>query len=215
MRIKESHPKTDSVNRGQQARANMARIDALSWLAKTFPEAFNTDLRIRPLKVGIMTDILSYVQEHNLSDISKSKLRQAVVMFSRRVDYMICLKAREMRIDLYGNAVDEVTEEQALSATNKIKKRIEKTIRASRKVAHHRQNNTSNHLHPFNRYQGEQRFNNNSNQQSYQNQQPVMTARQTPNVTVKHKSPRQYDPNAVARLKEKLGLRDKAKEASE
>lgn len=68
-----------------------------------------------------MSDILQHAEKAEQVGISKSKLREAVVLFTRRLDYLACLKAREVRIDLHGNPVAEVTEEEAEHASMKIK----------------------------------------------------------------------------------------------
>jgi ProP effector len=204
----EHRPRTDSTHRAEKARSMDARLKALRWLANTFPEAFDSDQRIRPLEIGIMQKIIAYRKEKGDESVSLTKLREAVVMFTRRIDYLTCLKAREQRIDLYGKPIAEVTQEEADKAAQKIKKRIEKNIRTGRKIAN--QSSTSRSAHPFNRYQGNERGERaergNERYPQYQNTQPVMTMRQAPNVTVRQKT-RQYDPNAVERLKEKLRIR--------
>ena len=54
-------------------------------------------------------------------EFPKGKLREAVVLFTRRLDYLTCLKAREMRIDLEGNIAGEVTEERLRMLLLKLK----------------------------------------------------------------------------------------------
>src|SRR5262245_21314590 len=103
MRKQELHPRTAVINKAQKNKSKKARTDALLWLAANFPAAFDNSLRIRPLKIGIMDDILLYADKAEEVGISKSKLREAVVLFTRRLDYLACLKLRELRIDLQGN----------------------------------------------------------------------------------------------------------------
>ncbi|MDI1352614.1 MAG: ProQ/FinO family protein, partial [bacterium] len=124
MRKQELHPRTAVLNKNQKNLSKKARTDALAWLAATFPLAFDNTLRINPLKAGIMDDILEHAEHAAENGISKSKLREAVVLFTRRLDYLACLKAREMRIDLQGNSMVAVTDEEAEHASLKIKKRI-------------------------------------------------------------------------------------------
>lgn len=209
MRKQELHPRTAAINKTQKNQSKRSRIDALVWLAANFPAAFDNSLRIRPLKTGIMDDILLHADKAEKDGISKSKLRQAVVVFTRRLDYLACLKAREMRVDLDGNDVSEVTEEEALHAATKIKKRVEKAVRNARKL-----------IAEKNPRQASSNYSNNSkasNHQPAEDHFPIYPARNvlsntqaTPSVkasvVVKHKGARQYDPDAVARLKEKLGL---------
>jgi len=279
-RNKSIHPRSEAQMKVEKAESRKARVEALVWLSNTFPEAFNTDERIRPLKVSIMADILAYADgspavSRQGAPISRSKLREAVAMFSHRMDYLTCLKAREDRIDLEGNVVGTVTEEEAELASATIKKRIETVIRNSRKngfqinpmshtpaprsTSHGSYNRGSAPRYPNNNFQrsnhqggnnyhnnhrGQDRqhgnynsYNNNhhhqqqggypsadrySNQYRNQNQyqqhgnmnSPSMddgsmmthhqNSRPSSNVTVRRKISKTYDPQAVARLKEKL-----------
>ena len=208
MRKQELHPRTAVINKKQKNQSKKVRLEALSWLAFTFPHAFDNTVRIQPLSVGIMVDILAHADKAAEAGISNSKLREAVVLFTRRIDYLTCLKAREMRVDLNGNPVAQVTETEASLAAAKIKKRVEKSAKNARKnaISHPpvSQRPTSQPTSPpaatdYSSYYPER-----APQFSMQNS-AVPTARATP-VTVTHKQSRQYDPDAVARLKEKLGL---------
>jgi ProP effector len=226
MRKQELHPRTAVINKDQKNKSKKARIDALSWLAMNFPSAFDNSVQISPLKKGIMNDLMLHADKAAEAGISKSKLRQAVVIFTRRLDYLACLKAREMRIDLQGNTVSEVTEEEAEHAAVKIKKRVEKSVRNARKMMAEK-----NATQPVSMPQSSGYLAKSTNQSSsgtedylpiypargsaYHTQstpvQPVRTAA----VVVKHKTTRQYDPDAVARLKEKLGLSRSLEEKKE
>lgn len=222
MRKQELHPRTVVVNKIQKIQSKNARTDALLWLASQFPAAFDNSLRIRPLKMGIMDDILVHADKAAAEGISKSKLREAVVVFTRRLDYLACLKLREMRIDLQGNEVAEVGAEEAKHAAAKIKKRVEKSVRNARKLLAEKTSGqfTSNQLptsYPT-------KVLNQSTTDDYLPTYPARSyaAQVTPSqparvsaVVVKHKTTRQYDPDAVARLKEKLGLSRSLEEKKE
>lgn len=208
MRKLELHPRTEHINKKQKNQAKAARNEALSWLSTFFPRSFDNSTVIQPLKHGIMNDILAHADKALAAGISKSKLREAVVIFTRRVDYLTCLKAREMRIDLEGNPVTHVTEDEANRAAIKIKKRVEKSTKNARKLLVSNTPNQSNgrpnapahypsenHITPH--------YPEHAPAFSIQNAtQPTRTA----SVLIKHKSARAYDPEAVARMKEKLGL---------
>lgn len=217
MRRQELHPRTAVLNKTQRNQSKKARNEALLWLAATFPQVFDNSLRIHPLKIGIMDDILAYADKAAEFGISKSKLREAVVLFTRRIDYLTCLKAREMRVDLEGHPVAVVTEEEAERASIKIKKRVEKSARNARK------NLTSKTSgFPSTKPSVQQSF-----QASLEGMSPyperapafsIQNTGQTPRsaaVVVKHKTSRQFDPDAVARLKEKLGLSRKNETSKE
>lgn len=213
MRRQELHPCTAVINKEQKNKSKKARSDALLWLAATFPEVFDNSIRIRPLKIGIMEDILAHAEEAEVVGISRSKLREAVVLFTRRIDYLTCLKTREMRVDLRGKPVAMVTDEEAERATIKIKKRIEKSARNARKSLISKIPNHYN-LKPVNQPNAQ------SSQElmpNYPERAPAFSAQnivaqstRAASVVVKNKTSRQFDPDAVARLKEKLGLSRKS-----
>jgi len=243
MRRQPLHPRTAVLNQKQKNLSKIARYAALNWLKTQFPDAFDNSLRIRPLKVGIINDVLAHADAAQEAGISKSKLREAVVVFTRRIDYLTCLKAKEMRVDLAGEPIAPVTEEEAEKASAKIRKRVEKAARNARrqiaaKVASSHSSRSSyssgqptsvDHNRSAFDYGGnytptseKRKYNNgNDSRQSYNNREmdyyPDREAHKTPQqasaVVVKHKTTRQFDPSAVARLKEKLGIsRNKEKE---
>lgn len=208
MRKQPLHPSTAAINEKQKNLSKKSRIDALRWLARRFPEAFDNSKHIRPLQLGIMQQILSYADEALHEGISKSKLREAVVLFTRRIDYLVCLKAREQRIDLFGNKGELVTEEDAERAAVKIRQRVDRSIKNLKKDSPStinlpkakktlKVNATEESLYP--KYLSEQPI-------AYNMQNSFSHSSRTQQVTIKHKQSRQYDPEAVARLKEKLGL---------
>ncbi|MFT4058473.1 MAG: ProQ/FinO family protein [Legionella sp.] len=210
MRKQELHPRTAVINKSQKIQSKKARADALLWLAATFPAAFDNSLCIRPLKTGIMDDILQHADKAVEAGISKSKLREAVVLFTRRLDYLACLKLREQRVDLYGNDVAEVSAEEAEHAAAKIKKRVEKGVRNARKMLAEK---SASHQLPTSYTSGVNHQANAADDylptypvRSYAAQNVSAQPARSAAVVVKHKTTRQYDPNAVARLKEKLGL---------
>lgn len=226
MSKQELHPRTAVLNKSQKNHSKKLRLEALAWLAHQFPAVFDNSLCIRPLKAGIMDDILQHVDKAQAAGISRSKLREAVVVFTRRLDYLACLKAREMRVDLDGQEVTEVTQEEAEHAALKIRKRIEKSARNARKLLAGKTQpsafSTNSHVNS-----SQTKVTNFSHEQD--DHFPIYPARNTgygsvntttqpakvSSVIVKHKTTRQYDPSAVARLKEKLGLSRSLEEKKE
>ncbi|CAM2841238.1 ProQ/FinO family protein [Legionella worsleiensis] len=229
MRKQELHPRTAVINKSQKNQSRRARSQALVWLAANFPSAFDNSLRIRPLKTGIMDDILQFADKAAEAGISKSKLREAVVLFTRRLDYLTCLKAREKRIDLQGNVVSDVSDEEAEHAAAKIKKRVEKSVRNARKIMAGKlstQQPASVMQQPTQTYAKSASHSaaapSDDYLPTYPPRAPAFSAHhaaaqpvRTAAVVVKHKTTRQYDPDAVARLKEKLGLSRSAEEKKE
>jgi ProP effector len=227
MRKQELHPRTAVLNKNQKNKSKKARIDALAWLATNFPNSFDNSVRISPLKLGIMDDILQHADKAAEAGVSKSKLREAVVIFTRRIDYLACLKSREMRIDLQGNTLCEVTEEEADHAALKIKKRIEKSVRNARKILAEKTSSQSGIIAPqSNAYSSKSPSQvavaSDDYLPTYPARAPVYGAQtataqpvRSASVVVTHKTTRQYDPDAVARLKEKLGLSRSLEEKKE
>jgi len=205
------HPYTAIINRKQKLHSKYARNKALNWLASIFPEAFNTEKRIRPLKIGIMHDIIAHAESAANNGLSKSKLREALIVFTRRIDYLACLKAQEIRIDLSGNPTTQVTAEEAEKAAIKLKKRIDKSIRNTKKIIQtsaavptakpstptYNQHPTFTEyrkpaMEPLSAYSGQTAITQNS--------------RTAPPIVIKKKTTRAYDADSVARLKAKLGI---------
>lgn len=193
MRKQILHPRTAAINQKQKNQSKQSRLHALQWLQNKFPAAFDNRIQIRPLNIGIMNEILQHVQAAESAGISKSKLREAVVLYTRRLDYLACLKARELRIDLLGNTSIPVSEEDAESAAEKIKKRIEKSLKNSKKMG-----GTTTELSHRSKMPNVL--------SRHEDEQMVSDIAGLRNVSVTHKQSRAYDPQVVARLKEKLGL---------
>lgn len=193
MKKQELHPRTALINKKQKIQSKKIRHEALLWLAATFPKAFDNTLAIHPLKLGIMADILQHADKAFALGISKAKLREAVVIFTRRLDYLASLKAKDMRIDLEGNPCTQVTDEEAARAALKIKKRVEKSVKNARPVISPSAHKSKNGHYSM--YADEPEL-------EYQERTPEPC--KAPAIIIK--ATRQYDPEAVARLKEKLGL---------
>jgi len=134
-RKSEPHPQTTIVNNIQREKSRAAVRQALSWLSTTFPKAFNVEGAIRPLKVNIDKDILEYAKNNGGLPISMSKFRMALIVFTRRMEYLTCVKMRNMRVDLNGEEVEQVSEEASQLAVLQIKKIVEKSSRIHRKMA--------------------------------------------------------------------------------
>lgn len=179
----------NKLKRYQKETANQSRREAFHWLSETFPEAFDTTNRIRPLKVGIMNDVLKEAQKRS-APFSKSKLKQVVAMFANRLEYLACLKLkRDDRIDLEGTVVGVVTDAQGLAAANALKKRVDKmtrdTLNEEKKSKDKKKETKITPSYP------------------YRPQPKIETPTQkAPQIVVKRK----VTPEKIARMREKLGL---------
>ena len=215
MRKQPLHPRTAALNEKQKNLSKRARDKALRWLAKRFPEAFDNSKRVRPLKIGIMQDILKYAEEADVAGISKSKLRESVVRYTRRLEYLACLKAREPRIDLLGTPGEVVSEEDAQKAAQKIRLRVERTVKTARKAVTPaaEQTKPNKSAQSFAKPETPLYSSSAAEKSIAYNMQDSFShsSRSSQQVMIKHKQTRQYDPEAVARLKEKLGLSQQKK----
>jgi ProP effector len=195
MKKNQLHPRTESINVKQKNHCRLARLQALRWLVARFPKAFDTTEQIYPLSVGVMADVLSYAKEAELSGISKSKLRQAIVVFTRRIDYLTSLKLGGVRINLEGEVCGVVTEEQAMAAALKIKKRVEKSVRNQKRAVFLEAQAARLAVEPYRTRSFEREHDNDH----------TLGSKKT-EIVFKNKTTKAVDPNAVERLKSKLGL---------
>jgi ProP effector len=172
----------------QKNQSRHARLQALRWVIQRFPNAFNTDTHINALQLGIMQELLKYADEAQAFGISKAKLREALVVFTRRLDYLACLKAQGPRVNLEGEIVGVVSEDEAKNAASKIKKLIEKSQK------HQRKNKLKDQDFDF---------------QPMREFYPAhfeAKAQKSVEVVIKSKTSKTLDLNAVNRLRSKLGL---------
>jgi len=209
MSYQEIDPRTLKVNNKQKLQSKHAKNQALNWLQAQFPNAFDTSSAIRPLENGVMKKILAYAYEAEKAGISKSKLREAVVIFTRSIDYLTCLKAQEMRIDLEGNPVTAVTPDEAARAAIKIKRRVENSARNARKILNDKmQTFDTKTCTPAKETSPERMMPAYSDRPTaFIAQSASLLSKQPSPVVIKHKTTRAFDPDAVAKLKEKLGIK--------
>lgn len=172
----------------QKNQSRYARLQALRWITQRFPDAFDTENRIQALKIGILQELLQYADEAEKAGISRAKLREALVVFTRRLDYLACLKAQGPRINLKGEIVGKVSLEEAQNAAIKIKKMIEK-----------------NHKHQKRTKTRELDFESQSHRDVFPSYQEVKPQKSV-EVVIKTKTTKTLDPNAINRLRSKLGL---------
>ena len=193
MRKDQLHPQTKRINSRQKHQSLQAKYAALNWLSTRFPKAFDTERQIQALKIGIMDDILKYALEAEKDGISKAKLREAVVVFTRRLDYLACLKSPGFRINLEGEPVEAISEEDRQKAALKIKTRIEKSIKKQKEANKESNNELIENINENRSYRIER--------------DPVVTKKIE--IIFKNKTNKSVDPDAVERLKSKLGLSKK------
>lgn len=105
------------------------KLKIIDWLIEQFPTAFfRHPKQIKPLKVGIFDDIIEFYDRLDSPAYSKKALRDGLNYYSRSPAYLQAQIQREPRIDLYGNAVDVVTEEQATYAKQRFEQRYKRIL---------------------------------------------------------------------------------------
>ena len=89
-------------------------LEVIDWLIDNFSGAFAKKAnQVKPLKIGIYEDILDFCARMDVPPYSHKKLRDALNYYSSSPAYLLAQKAGSVRVDLYGNEVEDVTEEQA------------------------------------------------------------------------------------------------------
>jgi len=103
------------------------KLQTIEWLAENFPAAFlKKSNHIKPLKLGIFDDIIDFYERLDSPPFSKKALREALNYYSASPAYLNCQKKDTARVDLFGNEVDIVTEDQAKYAWQRYQQRYTK-----------------------------------------------------------------------------------------
>jgi ProP effector len=103
------------------------KIEIIDWLIDHFPNAFfKKSNQVKPLKIGIFDDIIDFYERLDTPPFSKKSLREALSYYSASPAYLNCQKADTARVDIYGNEVDVVTQEQAKYAYQRYQERYAK-----------------------------------------------------------------------------------------
>ena len=96
----------------------------IDWLIEHFPHAFFKKAnQVKPLQIGIYDEIIDFYERLNNPPFTKKTLREALSYYSSSPAYLNCQKKAVARIDLYGNEMDVVTEEQAKYAYQRYQER--------------------------------------------------------------------------------------------
>lgn len=112
------------MHSNQQDSAKKEKRQIIDWLIENFPAAFfKTNKQIKPLKLGIFDDIMDFYERLDAPPFSKKAIRDAISYYSASPAYLACQKTDTARVDLFGNEVDVVTEEQAKYAYQRFQQR--------------------------------------------------------------------------------------------
>jgi ProP effector len=103
------------------------KLQTIDWLIEHFPSAFFKEAsQIKPLKIGIFHDIIDFYDRLENPPFSKKLLRDALTYYSASPAYLSCQKTSQARVDLFGNEVDIVTEDQAKYAHRRFQQHYSK-----------------------------------------------------------------------------------------
>jgi len=106
----------------ENKRNNSKEIIAL--LVEKFPKCFSLEGPAKPLKVGIFQDLAEQLADDET--VSKTRLRQALRHYTSSWRYLKSIKLGSHRIDLTGENVAEIDQEQADFAAKTLKESQEK-----------------------------------------------------------------------------------------
>ncbi|MDN3652742.1 RNA chaperone ProQ [Thalassotalea ponticola] len=98
--------------------------EVIAYLAEKFPACFSLQGQAKPLKVGIFQDLADALNDDE--KVSKTQLRQALRHYTSSWRYLKSIKVGEQRIDLQGEAVAEIDQDQADYAAKSLKESQEK-----------------------------------------------------------------------------------------
>lgn len=104
--------------------AKKDKLQIIDWLVEHFPCAFfKKGNQVKPLQIGIFDEIIDFYERLDTPPFSKKALREALSYYSSSPAYLNCQKPNTARVDLYGNEVDVVNEEQAKYAHQRYQQR--------------------------------------------------------------------------------------------
>jgi len=98
--------------------------DIITYLTEKFPECFSVKGPVKPLKVGIFQDLATKLVDDET--VSKTRLRQALRHYTSSWRYLKVIKQGSFRVDIDGNDVAEIDENQATYASKTLKESQEK-----------------------------------------------------------------------------------------
>ncbi|MGQ4275890.1 RNA chaperone ProQ [Pseudidiomarina sp. E22-M8] len=105
--------------------------EVLAYLAEKFPACFSLDGDAKPLKIGIFEDLAKQLEDDE--SVSKTRLRTALRHYTNSWRYLRAMKKGAERVDLAGEPVSTVDEEQQTHAAEALAQ--SKAAAAERKKA--------------------------------------------------------------------------------
>jgi ProP effector len=110
------------------------KILVVDWLIENFPQTFFKKAKqVKPLQIGIFDEIIEFYERLDNPPFSKKALREALNFYSSSPAYLLCQKVNTARVDIFGNEVDIVNDDQAKYAYQRYQERYEKTDASNKK----------------------------------------------------------------------------------
>lgn len=100
--------------------------EVIAFLAKRFPLCFSVEGEAHPLKIGIFQDLIARIKEED--NLSKTRLRSALRLYTSSWRYLYSVKVGAQRIDLDGHAcgfLEQQHEEHARKQLQEAKARVQ------------------------------------------------------------------------------------------
>ncbi|OKY25464.1 MULTISPECIES: RNA chaperone ProQ [Thalassotalea] len=122
----ETKTETEAVTE-QPAEKENKRTSAkeiIAHLAEKFPACFSVEGPAKPLKIGVFQELAARLEGDEI--VSKTRLRQALRHYTSSWRYLKAIKVGAQRIDIDGNEVAEIDQEQADHAAKSLKESQEK-----------------------------------------------------------------------------------------
>lgn len=107
--------------------------EIIAFLATKFPACFSVEGQAAPLKVGVFQEIAAQLTEED--GVSKTRLRQALRHYTSSWRYLKSIKLGAQRLDLAGEKVAEITQEEADYAAKTLQESQEKFGKKVKKPA--------------------------------------------------------------------------------
>ena len=98
--------------------------DIITYLTEKFPKCFSVKGQVKPLKIGIFQDLSEKLIDDET--VSKTRLRQALRHYTSSWRYLKAIKVGASRVDIDGNDVAKIDEDQANYASKTLKESQEK-----------------------------------------------------------------------------------------
>lgn len=98
--------------------------EIIALLVTKFPLCFSLEGQAKPLKVGVFQDLAEQLTEED--NVSKTRLRQALRHYTSSWRYLKSIKVGAFRVDLAGEQVAEIDQEQADFAASTLKESQDK-----------------------------------------------------------------------------------------